>query len=169
MTQLGIWAIQFADEYPSAVVTGIDLSPIQPAFVPPNARFYVDDMEQPWGYQDDEKFDFIHWRSMCGTTGNWPRMYQQAYENLKSGGWLEVQDYDGHIRSLDDPKSDKVPWLRDMFEQVRETSSKLGKPVDIARFHKKWMEEAGFVDVQERVISVRSTTQPRKRTVAGFY
>lgn len=95
-------------------------------------------------------------------------MYQQAYENLKSGGWLEVQDYDGHIRSLDDPKSDKVPWLRDLFEQVRETSSKLGKPVEIVRFHKKWMEEAGFVDVQERVISVRSTTQPRKRAVAGF-
>lgn len=31
-TGTGIWAIDMADSHPSAVVTGIDLSPIQPSW-----------------------------------------------------------------------------------------------------------------------------------------
>jgi tRNA1(Val) A37 N6-methylase TrmN6 len=33
-TGTGIWAIDFADKYPSAEVIGCDLSPIQPSWVP---------------------------------------------------------------------------------------------------------------------------------------
>ena len=33
------------DEYPEAEVTGIDLSPMQPNWVPPNVKFMVDDAE----------------------------------------------------------------------------------------------------------------------------
>lgn len=40
-TGTGIWAMDFADEYPSAVVIGIDLSPIQPSWVPTNCKFLV--------------------------------------------------------------------------------------------------------------------------------
>ena len=47
-TGTGIWAIDMADEYPSAVVTGTDLSPTQPSWVPPNARFEVDDFREDW-------------------------------------------------------------------------------------------------------------------------
>ncbi|KAL1963768.1 hypothetical protein VTN77DRAFT_7834 [Rasamsonia byssochlamydoides] len=42
-TGTGIWAIQFANEYPSAQVIGTDLSPIQPPWVPPNCVFEIDD------------------------------------------------------------------------------------------------------------------------------
>jgi SAM-dependent methyltransferase len=45
-TGTGIWAIDFADEYPDAQVVGIDLSPIQPRIVPPNIIFQVDDLEE---------------------------------------------------------------------------------------------------------------------------
>lgn len=61
-TGTGIWAIDFADEFPDAEVIGTDLSPIQPNSVPPNLRFYVDDVESDWGYRSDEAFDFIHGR-----------------------------------------------------------------------------------------------------------
>lgn len=37
----GIWAIDFADEYPDCQVVGIDLSPVQPSWIPPNCRFEV--------------------------------------------------------------------------------------------------------------------------------
>jgi trans-aconitate methyltransferase len=39
----GICSMDFADAHPSADVLGVDLSPIQPAWVPPNCRFTVDD------------------------------------------------------------------------------------------------------------------------------
>jgi methylase of polypeptide subunit release factors len=35
-TGTGIWAIDMADKYPSAEVLGIDLSPLQPKWIPPN-------------------------------------------------------------------------------------------------------------------------------------
>ena len=47
-TGTGIWAIDMADLYPSAVVTGTDLSPTQPSWVPPNVRFEVDDFKDEW-------------------------------------------------------------------------------------------------------------------------
>ena len=56
-----------ADEYPSAKVTGVDLSPIQPPFVPPNCVFEIDDVTLPWTYAENQ-FDFIHVRELFGTS-----------------------------------------------------------------------------------------------------
>ena len=39
----------FADEFPDTEVTGTDVSPIQPVWLPPNVRFEIDDAtEEPW-------------------------------------------------------------------------------------------------------------------------
>ncbi|KAE8309786.1 hypothetical protein BDV41DRAFT_546865 [Aspergillus transmontanensis] len=56
----------------------MDLSPIQPQFVPPNARFLVDDYEDDWIYQD--QFDFIHGRYLAGAVKDWRRLMTQAYK-----------------------------------------------------------------------------------------
>ncbi|VTT57537.1 unnamed protein product [Fusarium fujikuroi] len=37
-TGTGIWAIEIGEKYPSAEVLGLDLSPIQPTWVPPNVK-----------------------------------------------------------------------------------------------------------------------------------
>lgn len=42
-TGTGTWAIEMGDEYPEAQIVGTDLSPIQPSYVPPNVRFFVED------------------------------------------------------------------------------------------------------------------------------
>ncbi len=47
--------------YPSAEVLGIDLSPVQPSWVPPNVKFIVDDIEDPeWIHGSD--CDYVHIR-----------------------------------------------------------------------------------------------------------
>jgi SAM-dependent methyltransferase len=117
-TGTGIWAIEFADEFPGALVIGTDLSPIQPGFVPPNVKFYVDDFEQTWDYPEVGKFDFIHWRSLSGSTGDWAKLYGQAFNNLKSGAYLEVHEYDANIYSDDDPDMEKAPWSRSWCETL---------------------------------------------------
>ncbi|KAL7269389.1 hypothetical protein RUND412_007956 [Rhizina undulata] len=61
----GIWAIDMADQYQGAHIIGTDLSPIQPHWVPPNASFEVDDLEETWQYQDNS-FDFIFIQQMAG-------------------------------------------------------------------------------------------------------
>ncbi len=51
-TGTGIWAMDFADAHPEAAVLGVDLSLIQPLFVPPNLEFQMynieEDVKKPW-------------------------------------------------------------------------------------------------------------------------
>jgi hypothetical protein len=74
-TGTGIWAIDFAGEFPSVVVIGNDLSPIQPSWVPPNCTFVIDDLESPWLYRS-EPFDFIYGRAIAGSIKDWPYLYK---------------------------------------------------------------------------------------------
>ena len=48
------------EAFPSAKVTGVDLSPIQPHWIPPNVEFIVDDIEDEWVHAND--YDFAHFR-----------------------------------------------------------------------------------------------------------
>lgn len=67
------------DEYHGAEVIGIDLSPIQPSWVPPNVRFTVDDAEADWLYGADT-FDYVHARFMSMAIRDWPQLLGKAYE-----------------------------------------------------------------------------------------
>jgi len=71
-----------------AKVRGIDLSPIQPPFVPPNVSFEIDDLEERWTF--NEKFDFIHSRLMTGSFASFPAFFAQSFDALNSGGYIEV-------------------------------------------------------------------------------
>lgn len=76
-TGTGIWAIEMGDQLPAANVVGIDLSPIQPDWVPSNVHFVVDDAESEWLYPDDH-FDYVHSRHTVMAIKDWPRLYKQA-------------------------------------------------------------------------------------------
>lgn len=153
-TGTGIWAIDVADELPDATVIGTDLSPIQPNWVPPNCKFYVDDAECEWMYSEDEHFDFVHGRGLCGAIGDFPKFYREAFQNLRPGGWIEMQEYEAAIRS-DDNTIDDAPWINQWVELIDVASTQFGKKMNVAHLHKKWMENAGFVDVREEIYKVR--------------
>lgn len=64
----------FADEHPSATVTGADLSPIRPTWVPPNVKFEIDDAGAEWTWHENW-FDFVHVRCLMGSIKDWPYLY----------------------------------------------------------------------------------------------
>lgn len=70
---------EFADLNQSADVIGVDLSPIQPKFVPPNCRFEVDDITQDWTYPTNH-FDFIHVRGLIGCLPDWTELFERAFK-----------------------------------------------------------------------------------------
>ncbi|KAK5005635.1 hypothetical protein LTR28_007470 [Elasticomyces elasticus] len=146
-TGTGIWALDFADQHPSCQVLGIDLSPGQPNFVPPNLKFIIDDAEDLWIY--DQKFDFIHSRMMAGSIADFPKLITSAYENLAPGGWLEFQDYGLPVKSADGTHIGTS--VEQWGELLCEAGRRLGRPLgdDVSANYKRWMEEAGFVDVEE--------------------
>jgi len=92
-TGTGVWAIEFADEYPSAIVVGTDLSPVQPHHIPPNCRFYIENAEDDWTFDQAEGgFDYIHGRMLIVGIKNWKRFFEQSFLHLRPGGWVEMQD-----------------------------------------------------------------------------
>ncbi|KND90828.1 hypothetical protein TOPH_04636 [Tolypocladium ophioglossoides CBS 100239] len=149
-TGTGIWAIDMADEFPSADVSGVDLSPIQPEWVPNNCRFHVDDYEDQWTCRDNERFDYTHGRALSGTSSDWARFYKQVMENLVPGGLVEMQEYDAWIFS-DDDSCNRAPWTMEWVDKLDAASKMYGKQINVARHHKQWMIDAGFEDVQEVV------------------
>lgn len=145
-TGTGIWAIDFADENPGSQVFGVDLSPIQPQFVPPNVTFEVDDIEEPWTFS--HKFDFIHARMMTGSLADWPAFFKQSFEFLTPGGMMQVSDLSFPVKVDDDswpPNSALKKW----GELIVEAGVKLGRPCNSAETSKEQMVAAGFQDVVE--------------------
>ncbi|RMY81185.1 hypothetical protein D0864_08380 [Hortaea werneckii] len=158
-TGTGIWAEEFAEDFPFCQVIGIDLSPGQPTLVPPNLKFMIDDAEDLWLYA--EPFDLIHARLMAGCFADWPNFFRQAYQNLEPGGWLEVQDYGLPVKSSDGTHigTDLHRW----GQLLCEASMKLGRPLgsDCSDYYVQWMQDAGFVDVQVRMFMWPSCGWPK--------
>ncbi|KAI6836972.1 S-adenosyl-L-methionine-dependent methyltransferase [Hortaea werneckii] len=158
-TGTGIWAEEFAEDFPFCQVIGIDLSPGQPTLVPPNLKFMIDDAEDLWLYA--EPFDFIHARLMAGCFADWPSFFRQAYQNLEPGGWLEVQDYGLPVKSSDGTHigTDLHRW----GQLLCEASMKLGRPLgsDCSDYYVQWMQDAGFVDIQVRMFMWPSCGWPK--------
>ena len=150
-TGTGIWAIEVADEYPGAMVTGTDISPIQPAWVPTNCHFYIDDAESDWTYQN--QFDYIHGRAIGNAIGDWDKFSAQAFQTLKPGGWLEIQDFEGFIFSDDGTLTDDS-WCKEWLKNMDEASAKFGKHYNYIAVQKERLIKAGFVDIREQVMKV---------------
>ncbi|KAJ5252575.1 Cytochrome P450 E-class group I [Penicillium chrysogenum] len=159
-TGTGIWAIDFADSFPSAEVTGTDLSPIQPSWVPPNLRFVVDDAESQWLYSPSRPFDFIHARDLGGAIADWPRLMRQSYEHLRPGGWIELQEFEVMLRS-DDDSMRFAPALCEFLDRLTKASEAFQRPMNIAEGHRQRLVEAGFEDVRDEVYKVPSSVWAR--------
>jgi SAM-dependent methyltransferase len=97
-TGTGIWAIEFAEQFPSAHVIGTDLSPIQPAYVPPNCHFVVDDAEDPWLFSHN--FDYIHGRMLVTCFQSHLEVFRSAFDNLSPGGYLGKTGSRGSVPSF---------------------------------------------------------------------
>ncbi|KKA24618.1 hypothetical protein T310_1365 [Rasamsonia emersonii CBS 393.64] len=143
-TGTGIWAIDFADQYPSAEVIGNDLSPIQPTMVPPNLKFLVDDIEAEWAYENTP-FDFIHARYLCYSIKDFRKLLKQCFNCTKPGGWVEFQDWDAQIRSEDG--SIKGTAIEKYYTEVINAFEKAGYPTRPGPHLEEWFREAGFVDI----------------------
>ncbi|KAF4813527.1 Secondary metabolism regulator LAE1 [Colletotrichum tropicale] len=140
-TGTGIWAIEMGDFFPNAEVFGNDLSPIQPEWVPPNVKFFVEDVESPW--IDDEMYDFIFVRHMLVSIADWPKLVKNVYDHLNPGGWAEFQDMDIQYYSDDGTLTEEhetSKWNK-QFVAACEGMGRTGRPGPQL---KGWVTDAGF-------------------------
>ncbi|KAL1892379.1 hypothetical protein Sste5346_007117 [Sporothrix stenoceras] len=158
-TGTGIWAIDMGDEYPEAEIVGIDLSPIQPSWVPSNVRFIVDDAEQPW-VTPPETYDYIHVRGMASGIKNWVGLIEQSYTALKPGGWLEIQDLNWTYR-CDDTSMGPDYAVAQMAKHIGEGLGKFGVKIYSPEDNPARLEAAGFVDIRHSIDKVPVGTWPK--------
>lgn len=157
------------DEYPSAEVTGIDLSPIQPDWVPPNVRFIIDDGEAPW-LTPPESLDYVHFRNMAFVIKDWPKMFAQAFTALKPGGWIELQDLKFNY-SCDDGTMPEDYGPLEMAGLIHEALARFGVDTHSADRNPERAEAAGFVDLRHSVIKLPVGPWARDKTMktVGLY
>ncbi|KAF3064827.1 hypothetical protein GL218_02377 [Daldinia childiae] len=170
-TGTGIWAIEMGDAYPSANVLGVDLSPIQPQWVPPNVRFMVDDVESEWLHPLNH-FDYIHSRHTIMAIKDWDQLLMTSYEHLKPGGWLELQEIYHFPMSSNNTLEEDHP-VAQYWKYVDEGLESLG--VDF-RFSDEGriaalMRQCGYINVTERVFHIPIGTWPKNKTLksVGLY
>ncbi|OIW23061.1 S-adenosyl-L-methionine-dependent methyltransferase [Coniochaeta ligniaria NRRL 30616] len=157
------------DEYPEAEVIGIDLSPIQPNWVPPNVKFMVDDAEAEWLFGSDT-FDLVHARFVCMAIKNWPRMLTRAYDAIKPGGWIELQELRFVVQCDDDTCPPDYGYGRFVDHCMSGFRTFGVDPLSMER-NAELLVESGFRDVQEKVWKVPIGTWPRdpKLKKVGLY
>ncbi|KAE8145676.1 S-adenosyl-L-methionine-dependent methyltransferase [Aspergillus avenaceus] len=160
-TGTGIWAMEAADSLPLASrVIGNDLSPIQPSVVPPSVVFEIDDVEAPWPPR--KPFDLIHCRYMCGSVEDWPGLFRQAYQQTNIGGWIEFQDF--HLETYSqDGTLDEDNGVKRFFEYLGEACDRINRPMNVGRHLKRYAEDAGFTNIQHRVIPLPLGTWPKDK------
>lgn len=150
-----------ADEYPMVRVTGVDLSPIQPSFVPPNCTFEIDDMTMPWTYAP-ERFDFIHVRELFGSIPDWDEFFRQCYRALKPGGYIEVVEH-SVSPVVDDATMDPDHFYCTWGKTVIEAGERFGKSFSIWEESAVRLKKVGFEEVVEN-----SYQWPMNGYVKGF-
>lgn len=159
----GVWAIEFADENPSAEIIGVDLSPIQPSFVPPNCKFEIDDINKDWTHPENS-FDLIHVRSMTGCIPDWSEFYKKTMKHLKPGAWIEHVELSGTAKSDDDslpPDAAQKKWAQ-VFKDIGKI---IGRPFDIEETASALIKDTGFINIQERRLKIPIGTWPKDKTL----
>ncbi|CCX06764.1 S-adenosyl-L-methionine-dependent methyltransferase [Pyronema domesticum] len=170
-TGTGIWAIGMADTYSDAEVIGIDLSLIQPKWIPQNLRFQASDFESEWTLGRNS-FDLIHLRVGIGSVSSWETLFSRVFQHLKPGaGWFEYVDIDFAMRSDDGSlleSSALYQWQRYLVE----ASSAAGKSLAYRRDTRQLLHNAGFVDIEEIVLKIPINpwpTEPNMKTLGLWY
>ncbi|KAF3921558.1 hypothetical protein AA313_de0203076 [Arthrobotrys entomopaga] len=175
-TGTGIWSIDMAeyvsfDKYPEAEVIGVDLSPIQPKWIPTNLRIRICDFESPWTLGQGS-FDLIHMRNGVGSVSDWQYMYRTVIQHLKPGyGWFEQVEIDYEPRCDDgtmSPNSNLVKW----YQYLADATERSGKPLRYSHKTGKMLADAGFTDIREVIIQVPYSpwsSDPHLKKIGSWY
>ncbi|KAG9237014.1 S-adenosyl-L-methionine-dependent methyltransferase [Amylocarpus encephaloides] len=166
-TGTGLWALEYAERHPSALVIGTDLSAIQPEYVPPNCQFEIDDAEDEWTY--NTKFDFIHGRMLFTCFQNPAAVFKRAYDALAPGGYFEMQDVSFALETIDG--SGDNTSIRVWNAKIIDGAARIGRDWRCTLKYAQFMRDAGFEGVTERQFKWPSNTWPKgkKQKLLGMW
>ncbi|KAL2120466.1 hypothetical protein VTJ04DRAFT_4493 [Mycothermus thermophilus] len=162
----GSWAIEVAEQYPECEVIGIDVYPYpMPEVLPPNVDFQLDDLNRPSTF-DSDYFDLVHSRMMAGGihSNRWMPYLRDILRILRPGGWCQMVEIYFNAQSdngtLTDNHALRV-WSRSYMQSIQPMKDPRA-PLRL----QTWMTQAGFVEVESRMLTLPLSgwpTDPREK------
>ncbi|EAW12500.1 class I SAM-dependent methyltransferase [Aspergillus clavatus NRRL 1] len=152
----GDWAIEMSGMYPNATIVASDIGVFDGGLNDldlPNVSFQLDDARRVWAYT--EPFDLVHIRGLSGAFQDWNFIYQQAFQHLAPGGYIEVADTDPAADTVTLTHLDNS-YFRDYTSAIRSAAEVAGSSRDLSHLRPCILSAAGFVDVQvtERTVPI---------------
>ncbi|KAF2969657.1 hypothetical protein GQX73_g3949 [Xylaria multiplex] len=161
----------FADQYPHTEVIGVDISPSQPQWIPPNLKFEIDDITLPWTYEPNS-FDYIHMRWLIGAIPNWYTLFREVFQTLRPGGIFESKESSAVIQSDDGtvPYGSALDQWGRVFSEAGKKFGRTFRPVE-EDIQVKAMQAAGFVDI--KVYNMKTTlgswaADPKQKEIGQY-
>jgi len=121
-------------------------------------EFIIDDAEESWAFPD--KFDFVHSRQMVGSIASWPKFLGVAYDGIKPGGWIELQD---HGILVSDDQDISQTGIGQWYQAVGKAFDVIGRRVTEAHRHAELLKDAGFEEVHAEVFKWPINTWPKDK------
>lgn len=90
---------------------------------------------------------------MMGFVTDYDRLFSQAFKNLNSGGYLEMQTADPQFFS-DDGTLQRAPNVIKWQENLHKAGEKFGKSMTAVGTWEEKIKKAGFVDVKHEIFKV---------------
>lgn len=154
-TGTGLWAIDVADETPSAHVVGVDIAPLAPALLPPNCIFEIEDIESTWTWPKD-LFDFIFLREPLYCIRDWDKLLSQMYTHVMPGGWVEIAcTYMQPVRRGGKPAANSE--FTQTCELLMQASEAFGTSSRFPPALATGLRNKGFSNVVENVFEIPTT------------
>ncbi|OTB19826.1 hypothetical protein K445DRAFT_52762, partial [Daldinia sp. EC12] len=166
----GMWAFQVAWENPRCeariysmltgcsredifIVIGIDVSPhhYNPEESVENLYLNVDNLNMPLSFPSNH-FDLVNSRLVAGGVdrNRWHEYMRDILRCLRKGGWCQMVEIDYNAQSDNGTLTDGHA-LRQWSDKYSRAMSQL-KNVEAPRRLAHWMRQAGFTEVEERMI-----------------
>jgi SAM-dependent methyltransferase len=145
----GQWAYDLCEEFPGALVVGVDVVPGKPE-PPPNYRFVraslIDGLPFATG-----SFDFVHQRLMLAAIPRevWPASVAELLRVARPGGLVELFEIGDRVEPMG-------PATRRLFELMDGRMALLGlaKSSVVLRSLTGYLHRAGAVEVERRAVAV---------------
>lgn len=168
----GHLALELAETNPAAKIIGLDISavPVRSS-PPPNLEFVqanILGLEPSDPRFQPESFDFVFHRLLiCGMT-KWQDYVKTVATLVKSGGWVEMQDYD--MVYLRDGDESRLSTHWDWAHVMGKGSASVGLDLECGPHIQQYMHDSGLLNVRVHVYRVplgewMAETHPESRRI----
>ncbi|KAL9093507.1 MAG: hypothetical protein Q9165_003902 [Trypethelium subeluteriae] len=144
----GTTTVHLGHKFPTALVYGIDLNEVPTTHQrPANVSYIKGDMLELSNKDERlqaQSLDYVYSRLIPLGMDNWSGYINTAFNLLKPGAWVEIQELDFVFY---DKNSERIDSDWKWLEEVRKTAHKKGLDMNSGSHSPSYLQDAGFVDV----------------------